>query len=250
MKIISNFKDYYDCIQGMGQDQTLLYVRNKKEIKYKEQPSLPNVSCYYRDKKFYNRSHTVGFCGKLYPILQIKFFENTKNIALEPPAVKIGLTTCFNAEDVDNFMKDNLKNKDLELYFDKQYINTGWWRYDDKLKQITFKRIFEEFNKHKDNYKELFEQYHCPIFIKTTANNLTNNRTKNEYDAKHKFIINGNLREVEFYKIFDPYQAFQEISMFLGNMASPEKEIPKLDDVTMAEIKGFDKYSFRKDKSD
>jgi hypothetical protein len=29
-------------------------------------------------------------------------------------------------------------------------------------------------------------------------------------------------------------------------MASPEKPIPKIDDKTMAQAKGFDKFSFRK----
>jgi hypothetical protein len=32
-------------------------------------------------------------------------------------------------------------------------------------------------------------------------------------------------------------------------MAFPNKPIPKIDDKTMAEIKGFDKFSFRKDKA-
>jgi hypothetical protein len=49
-------------------------------------------------------------------------------------------------------------------------------------------------------------------------------------------------------KLFEPYQAYQEISMFVNNLAIPEKPIPKMSDEDMASIKGFDKFSFRKDK--
>ena len=35
--------------------------------------------------------------------------------------------------------------------------------------------------------------------------------------------------------------------MFISNLAVPLKPIPKIDDKTMAEIKGFDKWSFRKE---
>ena len=43
--------------------------------------------------------------------------------------------------------------------------------------------------------------------------------------------------------------SFQELFQWHSNLASPEKEIPYIDDKTMAEAKGFNKYSFRKDKS-
>ena len=59
---------------------------------------------------------------------------------------------------------------------------------------------------------------------------------------------------IDFYLDFwgtvvDPYTAFQEIAMFLGGMAMPLKPIPHLSDEIIAASKGFDKYSFRKDKS-
>ena len=50
-------------------------------------------------------------------------------------------------------------------------------------------------------------------------------------------------------RIKDPYTAYQELSMYLGNMAFPNKPIPTISDEVMAEIKGFNKFSFRKDKA-
>lgn len=36
--------------------------------------------------------------------------------------------------------------------------------------------------------------------------------------------------------------------MWHNNLAMPEKPIPKIDDTTVLETKGFDKFSFRKGK--
>jgi len=48
-------------------------------------------------------------------------------------------------------------------------------------------------------------------------------------------------------KIISPYQAFQEISMFIEMLGNPEKPIPQPSDDVMRDIKGFDKWSFRKE---
>jgi hypothetical protein len=51
-------------------------------------------------------------------------------------------------------------------------------------------------------------------------------------------------------KVFDPYVAYHKIDSYLNNKAIPIKEIPKISDEIMIEIKGFDlKTSFRKPKS-
>jgi len=64
---------------------------------------------------------------------------------------------------------------------------------------------------------------------------------------QHTICYNSRLKELDFAKIFNPIKAYQEITMFMNNLAVPIKPIPKISDVTMAEAKGFNKYSFRKD---
>jgi hypothetical protein len=54
---------------------------------------------------------------------------------------------------------------------------------------------------------------------------------------------------LEFYRVFDPYQAYQEVAMWLSNQAVPIKPIPEMSDEIKAESKGFNKFSFRKDPS-
>lgn len=91
------------------------------------------------------------------------------------------------------------------------------------------------------------------------VNELSQKATAKFFEKHPYFVVSpeddqiifnfNNLKTINFQTIFPPYLAYQEISMFVNNLAVPSKEIPKLDDVTMAEIKGFNKHSFRKDKS-
>jgi hypothetical protein len=46
-----------------------------------------------------------------------------------------------------------------------------------------------------------------------------------------------------------PYQAFQEIAMWLSNQAVPQKPMPVIDDEMKVATHGFDQHSFRKPKS-
>ena len=63
-----------------------------------------------------------------------------------------------------------------------------------------------------------------------------------------KFFINPNLKNYEFYKIFDTFQAFQEIQMFLGGvLGAGEKNIIEVEDKYKIAGHGFNKWSFRRE---
>lgn len=68
-------------------------------------------------------------------------------------------------------------------------------------------------------------------------------------ESHGELVYNANLAACEFFRIMPTQQAYQELSMYMANKAIPMKPIPKIDDKTMAEIKGFNKHSFRKGKS-
>lgn len=81
---------------------------------------------------------------------------------------------------------------------------------------------------------ELFIANHSPIVI---------------VELGDKATWNGFLKPYQFMRIIDPWQAFQKIEMFLGNMAAPEKPIPKRSDIEKVKSHGFDpKMGFRKGK--
>ena len=44
----------------------------------------------------------------------------------------------------------------------------------------------------------------------------------------------------------DTFTAYQELQMYFGALAQPNKPIPNVSDKDMVSIKGFDKWSFRK----
>jgi hypothetical protein len=229
MRIISEFKDYYDVVQSTGQDQGLIYLRKPDKYPKKESEPyrwpFPALCEANRNLNYglYIIEFIVGFCGKIYPAL--KFCRSTDRGSVE--------ACCHNINDVYDFMNNNFRKKELINIWDGNYYkfySTG---------KKSCEKFFEECEKKQNSYKELFMEHHCPIFVA---------KYHGRYGNK-SITYNGSLRETEFFKVFDPYTAFQEISMYVSNMAVPLKEIPKIPDKTLAEAKGFDKYSFRKEKS-
>lgn len=65
----------------------------------------------------------------------------------------------------------------------------------------------------------------------------------------HKAHINVSLLDRGFHKVLSSYEVYQELIMFFNNLSSPEKEMAKLSDKSLAIKHGFDKWSFRR-KSD
>ena len=68
-----------------------------------------------------------------------------------------------------------------------------------------------------------------------------------EYQGGWNWYINhDDLGRLEFFKKFDSYQAFQELSMWIGNLSQPGSEMYQLSDDELIAKHGFDKWSFRK----
>jgi len=234
MRIISKFHDYYDSVQAMGQDRSLVYVRNPEEIDCK-QGGFFFPSCTACFRTYYDRfdasrkldvdDHVVGFCGKIYPVVKLIFIDRNRPMGEEAPK-----KFCYNMDDVDGFIHEHFRDKQIECYESKDFIPNSQWQFYHRRRYFTeFFTVGEE-----KKYEKHFIEKRCPIIVG---------------DCRHKKIIyNGKLKDVDFFRVFDPYRAFQEIAMYYGNMAVPLKPIPEITDETMAEIKGFDKFSFRKDK--
>lgn len=206
MRIIDKRKDYYDCIQKTGQDESLIYIRKTRELESKYYASVGNTII---GDMFITR-FIVGFCGKIYP------------------GVKIGpLCQCdeifYDFKKMDEYLMQNMQNKYIEKYIKTTGHTEGR------------KSLLKFFERDYGNLINIFS-YNIPIFTIYK-------------DGKDILCENPLLNELKFFKVFNPYMAFQELSMYLGSLAVPIKEIPVLDDITMRDIKGFNKFSFRKDKS-
>ncbi len=224
MRIISEFHDYYDAVQGMGQDSTLIYQRKQFTTPLKDMllEEIRNIGHNHHSFGVFTKGHIIGFCGKIYPVLFIQSVKKkTKQL-------------CHSLEEVDSFIMSNFKKKDIERYTGKKWKYDNSWGYNQR--QDSIKKFFLEAREKRDSFHSLFIQHKSPIFV-----------YKSDKGYFDKLFWNEGLKDLEFYRIMEPYTAFQELQMFMSNIAMPEKEIPVPSDETMAEIKGFDKWSFRKE---
>ena len=96
---------------------------------------------------------------------------------------------------------------------------------------------------------ELFREYKVPIFIVRYIYPWdAPENTDCQRHAGNYIILNGELKPHNFVRVFDPYAAFQEISMYLGGvLGTNNPPIPHVSDEDLSAAKGFDKWSFRKE---
>ena len=97
----------------------------------------------------------------------------------------------------------------------------------------------------------LFRTFKAPVFVYDgDYGRITFDKRRSGYNNhKPKFFLNPLLKDYEFYKMFDTFQAFQEVSMFMGGvLGAGEKEITVVADKYKIAQHGFNKFSFRKDK--
>lgn len=124
MLIISNFRDFYDSIKIYGVDKTVMYQRKEEKMVFPKGPSMYTTG--YWDKKDFAAVRLIGFCGKLYPLLQTrKSLIYDKVVALK--RVK---DTYYQSNISDCFLED-INNKELLKIFAEK--NTPIFIYGDCL---------------------------------------------------------------------------------------------------------------------
>ena len=232
MYIISKHKDFYDGVAGTtGIDKSIVYERyhnviddeNKflSEFKYttykdKEKNPFLHIDYYYIDDKKNNKYNNcdafiIGFCGKLYIGWKFYYTEKIYNDGIYEDVQKTDI--IYGYENV------------------KDIIKVHYWRIniENDINYIT-------------NYKsiEMFRILNAPVFIFYVC--------KEKYRNFHQMEINPVLKDWEFYKLFDAFQTFQEIQMFIsGVLGKNEKEIIDVDDKYKIAQYGFNEWSFRKE---
>lgn len=215
MLIVSDFRDYYDFVQSMGIDKKCVYNRTTKRVTNHniELPYVSTISVFCRnDKRTASyldiTKGVIGFCGQIYKILSI------------------GKSICHNVEDVDVYVEEKL-NKACQEYY---HNNVRFRRRRSWLTQKWIKTWFE--NQQVKVPPEIWES--TPVWY----------AYRREGMPRTEVFANPQLTLYNFQRIKDPISAFQEIAMFLSSPNEPQ--IPEIDDKTMAQAKGFDKWSFRK----
>ena len=237
MKIISNYKDYYDGCQKYGIDTTIQYIRKEKEIKLLEKKDLSlNIIKNIQisgDETFYNNfrkaSGVIGFCGKLYPYF---IFSRENN--------KYDKQVINNIKDLCAFIENNVDKDVVKSFYSKEkhykysYLRRGWYFLSEFSYNMT-NAYFETYSGSKDSL-DLFDKYKVPIF-----------KVEQKEREKYTLTLNPNLKELNFMKLIDPFTAYQEIEMFISGVIGVQNpELIQISDKVKIEKRGFDKWSFRK----
>jgi hypothetical protein len=228
MRIIATQKDYYDCIQGHGQDQSLLYIRREKLERLSKWP-FPSVqgNNLYGSNRYVQ--HVIGFCGKIYPTIEIHAITAHSIYDDRVPP----MTLATNVEHVDEYMKTELKEKEFDAWMNDFPHGARWRGWG--VKRSDFINFFDQMIRQQDKFAEMFCAERCPVFV---ASDFGNHQT---------IRYNATLEQYHFQRTFDPYRAYQEIAMFLGNMGSPDRPMNKMtNDEDAARLGHGGKYSFRK----
>lgn len=231
MKIISEHRDFYDTAQAWGNDDSLVYERIEKRLEMYPFGGFFSHPVGGRNPTLSVKSFVVGFCGKTYYGVEINLFS-------QPPGER---KFCYSLADVDSWVESHFPPKKVAFYKEKDASRKSTWNYYQRRKD--FETYFKPRNPENTGWavggkrlQEFFLKHHTPVFV-----------AYSEKTGMGYTLINGKLKDVEFFRVFDPYTAFQEITMFMSNLAVPLKPIPEISDEDMVSIKGFDKFSFRKD---
>lgn len=218
MRIVSKFKDYYDCIQQYGQDD-LLYVRHKEVVRYEDrQYPLPKWDRYSGWNWQLPRAAaiTIGFAGKVYYALEIH--PDTGAVICHSPADAAAVVVKF--------------PKRLRTIYAKRpgRVPSQWAKSPEDLVMAFFnpekppKCAGEFFNK-------------APVWV-----------GRGDGWNGWQVTFNDCLRPLDFMRVLPPHAAFQELYAWMSNQTKPFRPVPDVDDKTLAEAKGFDRFSFRKQK--
>ena len=237
MRIISDFKDYYDFVQKEGQDLTLVYQRTSREQNLRCSFPLPVLRT--QGKQFHLYPYVVGFCGKAYPMLHLSI---SGYIGGKWEGHENSHRRCYNLTEANQFIEAHATKVFLERY----YKDTAQTRckyghpFYDEPRHYSVKKWFNEVSAPSNIFDTLFQSTsNSPVPIWTI---------KQQLREQHIVNFNAKLKDLEFYRIFATYNAFQEIAMWLGGLAAPGRYVPPVSDADMAVAKGFTKESFRKPK--
>jgi len=221
MKIYSKFRDYYDSVQIHGQDDTVHYIRNTEQIEFPKnlQDKLFNdtrkISLYHLDDKKASvelRSFIILFCGKIFRGFKLVEYNRTDDTTV----------------DLGKYFYDI--ESTLKFYEESVADRKNLWKY---WSDLTHTKVINNWLS-KKNTDEL-ETYAIEnkIAIACFSDNIA--------------LKNPCLSNYEFFRLVEPYSAYQELDMFISGILSKDPNMMvEISDKDRIDQHGFNEWSFRK----
>lgn len=231
MLIKSHFKDYYDVGTKYGIDKSIVFNRHSSYFEL-----APHEKCSKHNSKLLDKSL---FDGPKFPTIPGYIKRSLMRYGLAPFFIGFCGIVYLGIEDNDFYSHNDYyySSKIFSRYIEKVQIYTSSKRKDITIEQKDMDNLFSLCSNIKIS-TELFTFLNCPIFYLRFG------------DLKDEFVTNPCLKYLDFIKVMDPFTAFNEIQYFLSNIlvSNDSDSMLKISDESMLYKKGFDKFSFRKDK--
>lgn len=252
MKIHSKFKDYYDSVRAVFHgDVEPIYTRVTTEVDLRvrwpssqeEQeraapfrPLLNLVPPTAPD----GQVGVIGFCGKAYPFWFMRSWERTTlRCAYGYRGVLQLMLDSGNEYTRDNAKKLLRANEILKQDMDEIERHKALrrlranWSFNEKTIEDWFKA-----NRHRFALGDaMFRYFRAPVVAVVQDGN---------HDMKG--IVNPRLSDYDFASQVSPFDAFQELSMFVSNnLAFQDDPSSRMTDIDKRDAHGFDNKSFKKE---
>ena len=240
MRLVTKLHDYYDGpARNTVSDKTHTFVREQYDVENIDTELIRVQVTEDRTYRYSIYSEIVGFCGEIYPCVRVEK-EHKEEYT----------TKVFYAYTWDALIK----------IVSAKTINTGWTRnriYVFGSKEATIRKWLEFGRTSMGWYdKTAYEAKNDPKLKKIFADEKIayfhiNTITKKGNPMMHVYPV---LKDLEFYKLFDPYTCFQTIEYYLTNeLVKPDEISQEIQDTITDELKaqahGYNRFSFRKESS-
>jgi hypothetical protein len=232
MRIVSNFHDYYDGVRGYGSDPRLVYVRETKEI---EKPAPEIIDpLYVIAAKMPHWDHgghgVIAFCGRAFP-----FYEYRSTTVYSLQDLIRAVATIPIPSDSPQNTKALLESLSGKTRFKREWKYRNIYYYGG-INQSSWDLFVKNVDLSLDD--DFFRTIEAPVALIEPGPH---------HYRDLPLVVNPRLNKYNFASQRDPYTAYQELSMFLGNnMATQKDPEVHISDKLRAENHGFDKWSFRK----
>lgn len=272
MRIISKFQDYYDRALAYGFDNDRVLVRHTQSwdrhgkaepvqmppadmlsVLKKLTDEVPDFSAFGQSPAYEKRPKNkhlqvtpIAFCvgGRVVKALWVLDVESTR------------LNATYHGYSREAFLPDlrpevEYKGSSVfEAHPSEKVFNNGpvfdATEFETLVEAWTthYKKSEASFGTRAQNLESLQKWLAAPVpdlYVQALASEITVAVAHSEGIA-----VNPSLKDWRFFKYWDASTCMQEISMFVGNMSAPEKNVVVTEDKYRVLSHGFDEQSFRK----
>lgn len=259
MKIISNFKDYYDgAAAKFGYSDDIVLKRlNSLEIFKKDGNNDVTDRLKIRVPSLYRNIQDsnviLGVCGKLYPIMI--YGEEVFYSFIPKDIRRIKEIYDIEKKKPETIKSYKLINTCKEFLVSAGIMENDYWgiqvgKNKGYLDVIQNHEIFQDIGVTSFlmyiNKQPIVENF--KYIGSVVKEDYTKFLGRDGYiGSTSSIILNPILKELQFTKVMDQFTLLQEIEMYMGRLSENNTPaMPVGSNKVIAESKGYDKWSFRK----